>query len=129
VLYVLDAHTIIWHIDGSPQLTAAAQAVMDDRGARLVVPTIVLAEIVHLHGRGRIRVSPAQVTALLTQRPNATVRPLDQAVLALMPAGLEMHDAIIVATAMLVAARGSEPVRVITRDRQITASGLVDVLW
>ncbi len=55
--------------------------------------------------------------------------PFDEAVLDLLPSGLEIHDGIIVATALLFGGGGSDPVRVITRDRQIAASGLVDVLW
>ena len=129
MIYVLDAHTIIWHLDGAPQMSRAAQSVMDDRMARAVVPTIVLAEIFHLHSRGRTRVSPARARSLLVSMPNAVTHPLDDRVLGLLPAGLEMHDAIIVATALIYVTSGAEPVRVVTRDRQITDSGLVDVLW
>ena len=101
---------------------------MADRTARVVVPSIVLAEIKHLHGRGRIRVSPTRVRALLQDRPKATIHPLDERVIDRLPIGLEIHDAIIVATALVLAAADPEPVRVVARDRQIIASGLVDVL-
>lgn len=40
-----------------------------------------------------------------------------------------MHDALIVATAKRVSYEIGRPVAVVTRDREITESGAVDVLW
>ena len=127
VIYVLVTHAIIWFINRNPKLTAAALDVFRNAAARHVVPTIVLAEVFHVQGRGRITVSPAAVWAMIDSRTNAVVYPLDELVLERMPAGLEMHDSISVATALIHQA--TEPVRLVTDDARITASGLVDVLW
>jgi len=127
VIYVLDTHAIIWFINRDPKLTSAASAVFRDTAARLVVPAIVLAEIFHVQGRGRVTVTPAAVWAMIDSLSNAVVYPLDELVLERMPAGLEMHDSMIVATALVHQA--TEPVQLVTDDARITASGLVNVLW
>ena len=129
MIYVLDSHPITWFLQRDPRLGAAAADAFRDRLARLVVPTIVLAELQYLHGRGRAVAGPAAVRALVDSALNCTVRPLDLMVLDRMPTGLEMHDAIIVATTLLYREGTSEPVRLVTNDRRITESGLVDVVW
>jgi hypothetical protein len=50
-------------------------------------------------------------------------------VLALLPIELEIHDAIICATAILLQEAGVDAVRVLTCDRQIAGSGLVKSVW
>ena len=129
MLNVIDAHVLIWYLEDSPKLSAAAGAVIDDPASQVIVPTIILAEIAHRHGRGRSPVSLADVRALIDGLANATVAPFDVDVLNLMPVGLEIHDAIVVATARAYSAGGARPVRVVTHDRQITDSRVVDVLW
>ena len=42
---------------------------------------------------------------------------------------LDIHDGIIVATALMAASTHGQPVALITRDAQITASGVVPVIW
>jgi predicted nucleic acid-binding protein len=129
MIHVVDAHVLIWYLEGSPKLTAAAEAILDDPASNVVVPTIALAEIWHRHHRGKIRASLADARALIDSLSNAVIAPFDEPVLNLLPAGMEIHDAIIVAAALVLGASGSVPVRVVTRDQQITASGLVNVLW
>ncbi len=46
-----------------------------------------------------------------------------------VPDNLEMHDGIIVATANTLREVSDEDVRVITRDRVIRDSGLVETVW
>jgi len=55
--------------------------------------------------------------------------PLTVEVLHLLPDNLEMHDAIICATAILLREALGEDVRVITRDHEIIASGIVQTVW
>ena len=93
-----------------------------------MVPSIALAEIWYLHGRGRLPTSPDDVRALLESLPNSLIYPLDELVLDLLPVGLEMHDGVIAATALLLSG-ASDPVVIVTNDRQIRSSGLVAVAW
>ncbi len=129
MVHVLDAHVLIWYLEDDPKLAPTAEAVLDDPTSAIVVPTIALAEIWHRHQRGKIKTSLADTRTLIDSLANAVIAPFDEAMLGLLPAGMEIHDAIIVATALLLGGGGSVTVRVITRDQQITASGLVDVLW
>lgn len=55
--------------------------------------------------------------------------PLTLDVLDRVPDSLEMHDGIIVATAMIFRDATGEPAPLITRDRQIRDSGLVQTVW
>ncbi len=129
MIYVLDAHSLIWFVTDDGRLSPAAAAAIEDVSAQLIVPTIALAEIARAHDRGRVRATPVQVRSFITAAANVVVRPFDLAVLDRVPVSLELHDGIIVGTALIYHDGGPDPVRVITRDRQITDSGLVDVLW
>ena len=54
---VTDTHALIWYLEDSPRLGAAARDAFDasDRGeADIFVPTICLVELVYLHEKGRI---------------------------------------------------------------------------
>jgi hypothetical protein len=54
---------------------------------------------------------------------------LDEQVAMLIPTGLNIHDAIIVATALVYRDILHEPVAVITKNGEITYSGLIETVW
>jgi PIN domain nuclease of toxin-antitoxin system len=130
--YVLDTHTLVWYLEGSPRLSTRAKAIVDDSSNQLVVPLIVLAEAAFLVERGRIAISSvpnllSDVQAdqrielfpftweIFQQSLTATIIP-------------EIHDRIIVATALHLQALG-HTVALVTRDGMITQSGLVSIIW
>ena len=129
MIHVLDTHPLVWHLEGNGRLSPRARAVLMDPGAELVIPTIVLAEIWHLHNRQKIRTSAQELRARILSASNCSVYPLDEAVLELLPAELDIHDAIIVATARVYRDVLQQPVRLLTCDKPITQSGLVDTVW
>ena len=55
--YVLDTHTLVWYLEGSPRLSTRAKAIVDDLSSQLVVPIIALAEAAFLVERGRIAIT------------------------------------------------------------------------
>ena len=73
----------------------------------------------------------ADVQSALDADPRFTIYPLSHAVIdrsnSLAAIG-EMHDRQIVATALLLATPG-QPVALLTHDQNITASGLVPIVW
>ena len=71
------------------------------------------------------------VLSALEADPRFEVYPLTLDVLRRMPReqGLEMHDAIVCATAALLGEELGEGATVITKDRAIVASGLVETAW
>ena len=89
----------------------------------------MLAEVRFLHARGGIAVDVATILGYVNQTANCRVYPLDAAVIQRMPTTLDMHDAIIVATVMLLIGAQGDEAALVTRDQEITACGLVKVIW
>src|SRR5688500_2172757 len=97
--YVSDTHPLVWLIEKNPRLSPAALGVFSDANAQVIVPTIVLAEISFLYRRGRIPVDLDTTLTHIRSAGNCALHPLDEQVASLLPAGLDIHDGIIVATA------------------------------
>ena len=60
---------------------------------------------------------------------NCTVYPLDEAVIAKMPTILEIHDAIIVATGLVIQEALDDQVVLLTGDEAITDSEILETIW
>jgi len=128
VVHVVDTHAIIWFLAGTG-LGSRARLVMRDHRADLVVPTIVLAEIKYLKAKGRIQPSLSEVMATIEEDPRFTVYPFDEAVVTRMPTNLDIHDAIIVGTALVYRELLGTDARIVTRDPAIASSGVVNTIW
>lgn len=129
MVYVLDTHPLIWLVGQSPLLSQAALTAMSDQTALLVVPTMCLVEIQHLASKNRITVTPQQIEQRLRSAPNTKIYPLDEEVVSQIPLGLDIHDAIITATAIVYRDIHKQPTTLITKDGKITQSGLIQTLW
>jgi PIN domain nuclease of toxin-antitoxin system len=128
--YVTDTHPLVWYLDqSSTRLSPAARQVFRDKTAQIVIPTIVLVEIKFLFSRSRIAVNLPTALAYVAAVANCTLCALDDAILDHLPTTLNIHDAIIVGTALVYREVRGEQVALITKDAEITASGLVPVLW
>ena len=130
--YVINAHTLIWYFEDSPRMGAKAGIIMDDLNSALLLPVIALAEVCWAVERGKCAI-PSAVDLLrdIEADPRITIVPLDRAILDIsltLTAIGEMHDRQIAATALYRASQGVKVV-LLTRDENITASGLVPVLW
>jgi PIN domain nuclease of toxin-antitoxin system len=130
--YVVDAHALIWFLEGNPRLGADACAAMQDPTHMLYLPVIALAEACWITERGRCAVpSVADLLADVDADPRLVVVPLDRAILNLsltLASIHEMHDRQIVVTALHLSGIG-RTVPLLTCDSNITASGLVPVVW
>jgi PIN domain nuclease of toxin-antitoxin system len=127
--YVVDMHAPVWFLESSPRLSTAAQNALTDRTTQVVVPTIVLAEITFLYARQRITIDLPHVLTHIASAANCLVYPLDGTVAERLPTTLNIHDAVIVATALVFRDVLHESTAVVTQDADITASGLIAVLW
>ena len=128
-VYVTDTHALFWYLINSPQLGAAASSAFDEADnaeALIYIPAIVLAELYFLNekkqrlldfGAKYQRLEQSQQFVLLPLLP-ATLLDFDAC-----QAVTEMHDRMIVANARLLNAP------LITADREIVASGLVQTIW
>ena len=102
---------------------------MLDPTAELVVPAIVLVEIQFLALRSRIDVSLDLARKYIAEDSRCSVRVVDEVIAAMIPIGLNIHDAVICATALDARQVTGEPVPLVTKDRKIIASGLVQTIW
>ncbi|MFO7651030.1 MAG: PIN domain-containing protein [bacterium] len=126
---VVDTHTLVWYLTDSPKLGRSAAEALEQSDTELIIPTIVLAELKYLHQRRRIPLSLVLVRRMLEADERCVFYPLTDQVVDLLPLHLEMHDAIICATAMLHEKSLGQAVPVLTRDEAIAGSGLVRVIW
>ncbi len=130
--FVLDAHALIWFLEGNPRLGSNARTAIQDPASVLYLPIIALAEACWVVQKGRTGI--ASVAALLADVDadrRIVLVPLDRAILDLsmtLAAINEMHDRQIAATALHLSTSSSQ-VPVLTCDRDITASGVVPIIW
>jgi predicted nucleic acid-binding protein len=128
MIYVLDTHAIVWHLANDRRLGQAARRILDGT-SRLIVPTIVIAELKHLAAGIRVPLSFDNIIAALMADPRCQIYPLDIFTVVHLPANLDIHDAIIVATGLFYREVFAEEVSILTADNRIRASGLLPVVW
>ena len=126
--YVTDAHTIVWYFMDDPRLSQNARQAFDETIAAgvIIIPTIVLAEIMYISQKGRISITFEETLSSLDMYENFRVAALEIDILkvaASIDRDLEMHDKLIVATALYFNAH------LITKDEQITQSRVVNTVW
>lgn len=129
MIIVTDTHPWIWFLAASPRLSADAKAALSDPSNVIVVSSIVMLEIRYLYNRRRISVSFGEALQHVEAATNVLLHPLDISVVTLAPDELEIHDAIIVGTALYLSDELKEPVPLVTRDKTISDSRLVPVIW
>lgn len=128
-MYVADAHALGWYFTNDPRLGQGAAQVFErsERGESLIlVPTVVLAELFHISRKKRIALDFAELLRKVEERGNFVVTNLDLSTIRKLPETRplsELHDQIIVATALLHEAK------VLTKDGLIRDSGLVETIW
>jgi predicted nucleic acid-binding protein len=129
VIHVVDTHPLIWHLEHWRGLGRNATAILDFSTDELIVPTIVLAEARYTIARKQRAVTWEELLAAVLSDSRFRIHDLDVEIVRDLPDALEMHDAIICATALAYQSASGEPVPVITRDREIRNSGLVQTVW
>jgi len=129
MIHVLDTHALTRFVEDYRKLGAAGRAVCEDADALLIVPTIVLAEARFMITKNKLDLVWDDIARAVEADSRLLPFPLTVEVLHLLPDNLEMHDAIICATAILLREALGEDVRVITRDHEIIASGIVQTVW
>ncbi|NMG17974.1 type II toxin-antitoxin system VapC family toxin [Brasilonema bromeliae] len=130
--YVIDTHALIWFLEGNPRLGSNAKTILSNPESQLIIPATALAEAVWIVERGRTSISSAiALLSAVNADTRIVVYPLDTNVIQQtinLSAIAEMHDRQIVATAIVLVNQG-ETVVLLTCDQNITASGLVTIIW
>jgi PIN domain nuclease of toxin-antitoxin system len=126
----IDSHALIWYVDEDLKRNLSASALEAIREAEkngvIYVPTIALLEIYRLIEKGRIKLSFNKLLSDIERGRNYQVIPFDIELLRLAVSikGLELHDKLIFATAMLTNSA------LVSKDRVIKAkTSNVKVIW
>ena len=127
--YVTDTHTLYWYLTASPFLSRVAKNAFDEGkqgNALIYIPAIVFAELFYMNVKLKNQIDFAVEFQKIKQSAQFILVPFeaddvldfdqDSAV-------KEMHDRMIVG----VARRLNAPL--LTKDANITASGLVKIIW
>jgi len=128
-VYVADAHALGWYFTDDSRLGQEAAQLFNrsERGECIVlIPTIVLAELFHISRKRRILLDFAELLQRVEESGNFVVTELDLVTIRKLPevhALGELHDQIIVATALLYEAK------VLTKNGPIRDCGLVGTVW
>lgn len=128
-LYVVDTHTLAWFLEDNSRLGPTARSTLRAPESRIAVPAMALAELAFLCQRGRIAISLATALRRIDGAANCTVCDMDREVIECMPTSLNIHDAIIVGTAIMCREVLGYNAILVTRDQEIGKSGLIEVLW
>ena len=123
-----DTHSLVWYFSDEGRLSEKALNAFEDTFEEgiVIVPSIVLAEIMFIAKKGRISLGFEETLGKIEEQENFEVAALDSDVLKVadtIEADLEMHDKLIVATALHLDSA------LITRDRRIRESGIVSTIW
>lgn len=124
--FVIDTHTLVWFLAGDSRLGQQAGQILRDPNVRLIIPVIVLAEIKYLGHKGRFNQTLDEVLKVIGNDPRCLIYPINLEVIRKMPLSLDIHDGLIVGTALAQ----SQPVEgVVTRDEEITSSAIITAVW
>lgn len=127
--YVIDTHTLFWYLTNSPMLGKNADVALDeaDNGVALIhIPSIVFAELFFLNVKQKQIIDFGVSFQQIKQSAQFVLVPFeadDVLDFDKNSAVKEMHDRMIVG----VAQRLNVPL--LTKDVNITTSGLVKTIW
>ena len=127
--YVIDTHALVWYLADDPRLGGVARRIIEKEGKLLIFPTIVLAEIHYLHRKRPALASLEEALHAIDEDPRGLIYPLEIGVVRSLPADLNIHDAIITATALVIQKALGKEVSVITKDEEIIRSKIVSTIW
>lgn len=126
----IDSHALIWYVDEKLKANLSAPALEAIREAEkegvIYVPTIALLEVYRLIEKGKIELSFDKLLSDIERGTNYQVIPFDIELLKLSVSikGLELHDKLIFATAMLTNSA------LVSKDRVIRAKNTnIKVIW
>ena len=128
MIYVTDTHSLVWYFAESPRLSKKALEVFEStvKEGLIIVPTVVLAEIMFIAEKGKISLTFEETLRKIREYENFDIAPLDVDILKVTDrskVGLEMHDRIIVATALFYEAT------LITKDKFVKKAGIIPTIW
>lgn len=129
MVYIVDTHALVWYLEESRELGKKALSVLDDENSKLIVPTIVLAEIRYLSNKRKTALSVDEILSSIEQDERCVLFPLDINVIKQLPLELDIHDGIICGTALIYQDLLKEETKIITKDKAIINSKIIETIW
>ncbi|MDR4497822.1 MAG: PIN domain-containing protein [Candidatus Scalindua sp.] len=126
---VTDTHPWVWFLTASPNLSNKSKSALSDPSNIIIIPSIVMMEIRYLYEKKRIKLTFEKVLIQVETAENILLYPLDISVVTNSPINLDIHDAIIVGTAIQAAKEFGQKVLLITKDKDIMEADIVPVMW
>lgn len=126
MFYVSDTHAWVFYLlDKLPKKANDVFLSVEKGRGFMFVPTIVLAECIHLIEGGKISLDYKQLLNKFEVSANFIPVSLNFDIIRQLPEIklTELHDRIIVATAKILNAK------LISRDEEIVRSGLIETIW
>ena len=127
--YVTDTHSLIWFLtEEYKKLGKSALEIYEEaekRNLTIIIPSIVLAETLAICEKERIEVKFEDLLNKINDSLNYVIYDLDIEILkevVKILKGHDLHDRIIVATAVLTKSK------IITKDEKITKSKIVEII-
>ncbi len=127
MIYGLDTHVLVWFFQDDARLAVKVGELLDDPANRFLIPTLVLCELHALAQKKRTDFQ--KILQYLKGDERFELVPLDEKVIASLPAGLDIHDAVIVATILAVARERKIKPLLVTRDESIRQSEIIETIW
>lgn len=126
--FVTDTHSLVWYFTEDARLSKKAFDAFEGtvKSGTVIVPAVVLAEIMFIAKKGRVTLTFEETLKKIEEYENFDIAPLDVDILTIadkIEADLEMHDKLIVATAIYYEAA------LITKDELVSKSGVVSTIW
>lgn len=129
--FVVDTHALIWFLAGNRRLSLSAEKILQNETSELVLPAIVLAEACWIVQHKEVQLSPKELLEAIDADTRFTVFPFGRDVIEQsldLHSIHEMHDRLIVATALTVARQGHS-CAMLTCDENIVSSQLIPTIW
>lgn len=126
---VVDTHALVWYLAGDKRLGQKARKTLDNLETdenKLIINIIVLMEVLVLVEKKRVNFTWKEFDNKISQFPNTIIYPVGLDVLETMKTvgrKLELHDRIIIATALL---HGEH---IISKDREISEIKDLKIIW
>lgn len=126
MIYITDTHPLVWYmLEKLPGRVDKIFASAEMGKSTIFIPTIVLAECLYLVEDGTIELELDDLLSKIEMSMNFIPVSFNFQVMKLLPEIKlkELHDRVIVATAKILNAK------LITKDKEIRKSGIVEAVW
>lgn len=126
---ILDTHTLVWFLQKDKRLSSKALKLLVNDSDKKIIPFIVLCEIHYLHAKSRFNLTAKQVVDIVNQTKNFEIANQSVDLVPYLMDELEIHDALIVATALLKKEQESYQVIIVSKDHLIHQHSPLEVVW